>query len=491
MTVEIGVERPGAARAGPLFRRRSEARSLELLARVALRSVGAESVQVLVETAPASDELTMVAGAGSIDPPTPGETARRALASGRPATHDAREAGGEAVELAVPLVSRAGTRGVLLVRFRETATAAAEMREQLAELTELSARMLDHDQEAPAPEGETGGRSKPARVGYGHRLLGAFEELERLPALGHARDALLNALASGDGDVAGAVESDLGLTVHTMRAAAVGKRVPHDVSAAVAALGMDRLRELVEAVPVVDFFERIAGLGSPHEFRLHAIETRIAADRIARELGRTDAGAARAAGLLHDVGKLVLRHAYSGYPEAVYRDAETPDMRLAAERRELGIDHASVGGVLARRWRLSASIAEAIEHHHSPDATGLAAVLRLADLLATYLHARPIDPQALLDAARAAGLRPSQLRAVMFELPTSGSPRVAATESPLSPGQARVLRGLATGRTYKQIAADLGLATSTVRTHAHQAYTRLGVSDRAQAVLLATERGWL
>jgi DNA-binding NarL/FixJ family response regulator len=44
---------------------------------------------------------------------------------------------------------------------------------------------------------------------------------------------------------------------------------------------------------------------------------------------------------------------------------------------------------------------------------------------------------------------------------------------------------------YKQIAAELGLSTSTVRTHLHNVYGKLGAMDRAQAVLIATERGWI
>ncbi len=74
--------------------------------------------------------------------------------------------------------------------------------------------------------------------------------------------------------------------------------------------------------------------------------------------------------LLHDLGKLVLVHAYPGYPQQVHGDARTPEERLQRERRELGVDHALVGGVIARRWGLPGSIAQVIESHHAPDAEG-------------------------------------------------------------------------------------------------------------------------
>ena len=57
--------------------------------------------------------------------------------------------------------------------------------------------------------------------------------------------------------------------------------------------------------------------------------------------------------------------------------------------------------------------------------------------------------------------------------------------------EVEVLRRLRDGKVYKQIALELELSTSTVRTHLHNTYAKLGAVDRAQAVLLATQRGWL
>ena len=53
-----------------------------------------------------------------------------------------------------------------------------------------------------------------------------------------------------------------------------------------------------------------------------------------------------------------------------------------------------------------------------------------------------------------------------------------------------MLKRLAEGKVYKQIAHELESSTSTVRTHLHNTYAKLGAVDRAQAVLIATERGW-
>ena len=54
-----------------------------------------------------------------------------------------------------------------------------------------------------------------------------------------------------------------------------------------------------------------------------------------------------------------------------------------------------------------------------------------------------------------------------------------------------VLRRLAEGKVYKQIAQELELSASTVRSHLHNVYGKLGAVDRAQAVLMATEQGWI
>jgi putative nucleotidyltransferase with HDIG domain len=335
--------------------------------------------------------------------------------------------------------------------------------------------------------------------GHGRRLTMAFEALEAYPALAESRARLLAVMAKdhvATADVVTAVESDVAMIIAVLRLAnqVQGGRGRVDTAvAAVELLTPQTVQNLAGRLRTFDFFERSSVWeAAPERFRLHALATQHAADRIAAEVGFEHRDRLTATSLLHDIGKLVLLHAYPGYPAQVHRGARTPEDRIHQERRELGVDHALVGGVLARRWGLPATIATTIERHHNAEVEGEAAIVRLADMLAHYEQGAPVSPAEMLRTARAVGLGPDELRRVMYELPSAPSQRRRHVDPcPLSGRELGVLQRLAEGKVYKQIAHELTLSTSTVRTHLHNIYGKLGAVDRAQAVLIATERGWL
>lgn len=350
--------------------------------------------------------------------------------------------------------------------------------------------------QTPASAGAAIGRQ---HEGHGRRLTAAFEALELFPALSESRNRVLRLVReerSSIGEVVSAVESDVALVTTVLRMAnrAAGKHKGRvgSVPEAVEVLTPEGVEQLVSRANVFDFFERVPAWDSnPERFRLHAVATQAAADRLARELDFPKRDELLTAALLHDIGKLVLLHAYPAYPEQIHGQAKTPEERVHRERRELGVDHALVGGVLARRWGMPNSLAKAIERHHSDEAEGLAAMVRLADMLAHYGHGHGVDPNALLGAARTLEMTPEQLRGLMYELPFSGGGKRHVDPCPLSGRELDVLKKLAEGKVYKQIAQELELSTSTVRTHLHNTYAKLGANDRAQAVLIATDRGWI
>jgi putative nucleotidyltransferase with HDIG domain len=376
---------------------------------------------------------------------------------------------------------------------RMQATAAAKK----APKKSTNVRAVPAAKRANAPAPSTGERHQ--NEGHGRRLTLAFEALEAFPALAESRNRLLSVIAKENvatADVVAAVESDVALITAVLRLANRAQNANGKVDTAVSAvelLSPQTVQSVANHVRTFDFFERASVWdAAPERFRLHALATQHAADRLAAEVGYENRDRLTVTSLLHDVGKLVLLHAYPGYPSQVHKGARTPEERVHAERRELGVDHALVGGVLIRRWGLPASLATPIERHHNPDAEGEAAFIRLADMLAHYEQGGRVSPSELLHTARAVGLGPQELRRVMYELPSANVQRQRHVDPcPLSTRELGVLQRLAEGKVYKQIAHELTLSTSTVRTHLHNIYGKLGAVDRAQAVLIATERGWL
>ena len=270
--------------------------------------------------------------------------------------------------------------------------------------------------------------------GHGRRLTAAFEALEAFPALAESRNRVLRVVREDHasvGEVVAAVESDVALVITVLRIAnRTAQRKKGKIASipdAVEVLSPEGVETLAARTATFDFFERTPGWDvMPERFRLHAVATQAAADRLARELEYEDRDQLLCSALLHDVGKLVLSHAYPGYPSQIHGAARTPEERIHKERLELGVDHALVGGVLARRWALPNRLATAIERHHADDADGEAALVRLADMLAHYGHGAAGQPQGA--AAGRARLRPLHRSA------SRGHVRAAAG---LGPGQAQ------------------------------------------------------
>jgi putative nucleotidyltransferase with HDIG domain len=344
----------------------------------------------------------------------------------------------------------------------------------------------------------TGSGVRPVR-GQAPRvdLAGALADFDVVPVFAPAYDQLQAAIGdarSTVGAIIAATEGDTGLTIAVLRKAqaVAGRRGIASVSAAVEALSREQIQATISELPQVDFPWRTTPLELLlHRSRIHAQAVARAASRIARELGLPESDDLLTAALLHDIGKLVLSRLGAEYSGAA--STATPEDRVLEERRALGVDHASLGGTILRRWGLPGSLAGAVENHHTSDAGDeTATYVRLADMLAHHAQGEVIDRSIMLSTAHACALSTKALRDVMFDLPHSGgSRRHRAEPSPLSSRETEVLARLAEGKVYKIIAVELGLAASTIRSHLQHIYVKLGVVDRAQAVLRATEMGWI
>ena len=343
----------------------------------------------------------------------------------------------------------------------------------------------------------------PQRAGAaaapGARLASAFEAVEKFPALIESRVRVMQAATAETariGELVEAVESDVALTISVLRFAnRAGGNTGNigSVPQAVDVLKPSGVLAIAGTAPVFDFFESNGGWElRPEQFRVHALATQQAAARIGREIGWGDRDELAVAALLHDIGRLVVSKLHPG--RRTYFDAasRTPEQRIREERDQLGIDHALVGGVLARRWNVPQRIAVAIERHHTEDAEGLAAIVATADMVAHYSQGEAVAPERLREMAKRSGLGAEGLRELLYELPYPREADSRVSEPcPLSNRELDVLKHLSEGMVYKQIAGEMQLSVSTIRTHLHNVYGKIGAVDRAQAVLTARDCGWI
>src|ERR1700750_990573 len=269
--------------------------------------------------------------------------------------------------------------------------------------------------------GKSNGRGAPAP---GSRLAEAFEAVERFPVLIESRERVIAASTAETarvGELVETVESDVALAISVLRFANRGGMTSGGVAGvpdAVDVLKPSGVLAIAGTAPSFDFFESNGGWElKPERFRVHALATQRAADKIGRAGGWTERDELAAAGRLPGISRLVISRLHPGYK--VYFDAasRTPEQRLRDEREQLGIDHALVGGVLARRWNLPQRVAVAIERHHADDAEGLAAMVATADMVAHYCQGEAIAPERLRAAAERCGLSDEALRTLLYELP--------------------------------------------------------------------------
>lgn len=212
-------------------------------------------------------------------------------------------------------------------------------------------------------------------------------KLQDLPSLPAVVMELLTSIDQEDVDIsvlAKKVSHDQALTAKTLRlanASVYGLQVKvTTIQQAITFLGFQTTRNIITAAAVTGCFAagKCAGFND-RAFWRHSIATAACARVLARRM-RFNQDYAFTAGLLHDIGRLVL---VSTYPERyaaaiAYRAAKDVDMQCA-EREVLGVDHVMAGVALAEHWNFSDTMRLAIAHHHSPEQSG-------AGFLATIIH---------------------------------------------------------------------------------------------------------
>jgi HD-like signal output (HDOD) protein len=229
------------------------------------------------------------------------------------------------------------------------------------------------------------------------RTVGALRDLPSLP---RTYNALTQALADPDTSLpklARIVEQDVGISAKILQlvnSAFFG--LAHSITNiehAVIYLGINTLRSLALSVEIFRVFEPKAPLPG---FSLEGLErhARLAAHIAARlPVPKHLADITMVAGMLHDVGKLILAWKLPGqFKELLAKAAEEHCPLHKVEEREDGFSHAEIGAYLLGLWGLPYTLVEAVALHHGPNRVphqyfDAVSAVHVANLLAHELDA--------------------------------------------------------------------------------------------------------
>ena len=166
----------------------------------------------------------------------------------------------------------------------------------------------------------------------------------------------------------------------------------NSIEEAVFYLGVRQIRQLAVVTPVIEDFQKLAGSSGFQwrEFWQHCIATAILTRELTSSIMRLEDESDYVAGLVHDVGRIVMASAFANHFNAIYLDddRDPEESLLDRERRILGVDHTELGAIYLSQHQLPPVLVEVTRYHHQPEkcvkARELAAAVHIADMLARY-----------------------------------------------------------------------------------------------------------
>lgn len=203
-------------------------------------------------------------------------------------------------------------------------------------------------------------------------ILGNLHQLPAIPAVVQELIQSFDNTALDSHHLAQKIGQDQALAarvLHVANSAFYGlPRQVGSIQEAVVVLGFGTVRSLVLSAGIIGAFSTAApGNLDRQQHWQRGLATAILARAVAKCL-RLDAETAFSAGLLHDIGILVLDVCDHERFAALWQDTQAGENGLIeAERAALGFDHAELGAEVARRWKFPPAIEEAIRHHYQPE----------------------------------------------------------------------------------------------------------------------------
>lgn len=164
------------------------------------------------------------------------------------------------------------------------------------------------------------------------------------------------------------------------------------ISMAITVLGTRQLRDLVITTSVINRFRDIpASVVDMENFWCHSLTTAIAAKNFANHMKISNSERLFVAGLLHDIGKLVMYITLPDPSRQVVEIAGEPQVDSDhVEEAIFGFNHAQLGAELLRQWKLPESLIEPVAYHHVPTSAKVyqqeTAIVHLANVIANNIQ---------------------------------------------------------------------------------------------------------
>lgn len=161
---------------------------------------------------------------------------------------------------------------------------------------------------------------------------------------------------------------------------------------AIIVLGFDTLKEVVLSVSLISTLAKKRTKNfDMNQFWNHSVACGIVARTLARNYGYRVIGEVFIAGLLHDIGILILnQYFFSAFKEISRLYHEEGIGLEESEKHVLGVTHAEVGAWLAERWNFPPQLIDSIAFHHYPKRSDkhsdIVSIIHIADVLCQKLE---------------------------------------------------------------------------------------------------------
>jgi PAS domain S-box-containing protein len=203
-------------------------------------------------------------------------------------------------------------------------------------------------------------------------FLGEVHQLPSLPPVAARLIQVASDRESSMREVTSLIESDAGLTAKVLQIANSAyfgfPRQIETVERATALLGLDLVRSLALSIFVIDMFRVEEGqYFNPLEFWRHSMACAVASELLARRRGYRRPQEIFIAGLLHDIGKLLMFCWNRDVYEEMVVAARVRRLPLhEVEKQVLGLDHAEAATLLMEHWKFPPALVQSSCLHHRP-----------------------------------------------------------------------------------------------------------------------------